>query len=772
VDNTRWPAELNWAIPGTKEFTEKYLSGATVAGQKAVTGCGTAEGGDAWAYTRDFFGSLGAILDAQATATGQPVMALGDTKVPTAPWPGLATDRAVQVGVDPDGAAVFASPGGLLPMPDSGGALANGVGICAHSLARFGTPSAGAPFGFGFYQSPDQYSIDYLMTQLAAQPTPAGTGGTRMVESTRYYQRGHGGGVDGWEFSPLDVTGYCTDPNDPFCLTAAFLRCPAGDGQTEQEAAEITACRTWNANVIILNQYVAMTLLTPGVGVDADGQLDPTEAVANPTGQAPLDAWTGVAAAGKTLTSAVKMFYVTLGAGVLIGGLVAGGLVGLLAAAGVIGAAVVVGSQGLFGAVACGTDLPRCVAAAGSDGLLKSLSLIPDVAASAQVPQMTGPAWRELLGTLGAISVGLLLVFFLISLLVAVITHRPGAIWPALLGLVSWGAVMGLGGVFLTMLVRVRDGVIGMLTGSGGGRSVLEGFTRSVTDSVAAIAADPSPGLLLAGVLCVIGMVLAVVVWLVCWVASQWVPLVVALLVLQTAGLAAPGMPRQWLSRGFSVLWTLLLTPPMVILIWRVGMLGLESNTGYLGLMVGVLVLAGCAFAFLVVPRMLPMGEGGGLGLGAALLSAGSWIAGRASAGGRGNRSRSELNQQQLDAAGDGAGPAGGASGAGGDPGGPDGPSDPGSGSGSSPAGGDPGGGSGPWGQGDPSTGDEPSIQEILAAAGHSPGGPANGHPDPGTGPGPRGQGSDQPAERAEPEANPAQGWRPWVPDEHLAGAP
>ena len=139
------------------------------------------------------------------------------------------------------------------------------------------------------------------------------------------------------------------------------------------------------------------------------------------------------------------------------------------------------------------------------------------------------------------------------------------------------------------------------------------------------------------------------VVWVIVWVSGQWIPLVVALLVLQSAGMAAPGMPRKWLSRGFSVLWTLLLTPVMVLIIWRVGKVGLESNTGYLGLLSGVLVLLACAFSFLIVQRMLPMGEGAGMGIGAAVMSA-SYLAGRASsAARRPGPSREQLAQRQLE---------------------------------------------------------------------------------------------------------------------------
>ena len=60
---------------------------------------------------------------------------------------------------------------------------------------------------------------------------------------------------------------------------------------------------------------------------------------------------------------------------------------------------------------------------------------------------------------------------------------------------------------------------------------------------------------------------------------------------------------------------------------------------------------AGLRVAFLIVQRMLPMGEGTGLGLGAALLTAASWVAGRAPPAGRENPSRDQLNGRQLDTA-------------------------------------------------------------------------------------------------------------------------
>ena len=678
VDNTKWPAALNWVIPGTPEFAARYTAGDTAGGEPVIagTGCTAAHGGDAYRYTLDFFTQLGAILDAQATATGRAVMSLGDQVLPTAPWPGLATDRGTAVLTLGSGEKVMATPGALIPMPAAGAALAGGVGVCADTLKAYGTPAADAPFGFGFYTAPDQGSVDFLTTRLAGQQNlPAAVKGQRVwANPAQFYDPVNGAEnpLRTWEFSPLKVTDYCTDENNPFCLTAAFLRCPAGNGATDAETAAIAACRTWNANVIILNQDIAMTLLEPGVGVPADGELRPLDAAANPGQQAPLDGWTAVAVGGKTLTAAVKMLYVTLGGTALVGGLVAGGIPGLLIAAGVIGVAGLVLSQGIFGAVSCAQDFPKCAAAAGADGLVKTLGLIPDAARSARVPDMTGASMTTLLSTLGGISAALVLVFFLISLLAAVLMRRPSQIWPAFVGVIGWGAAMGLGGAFLTMLIAARTGVLTWLDTDGAG-TVLDGFPASVKGSLTAIAADPTPGLLLVAVLSVVGMILGAIVWVVVWVSGQWVPLVVALLVLQSAGLAAPGMPRKWLSRGFSVLWTLLLTPVLVMIIWRVGKIGLESNTGYLGLLAGVLILSACAFSFLIVQRMLPMGEGTGLGIGAALMTAGSWVAGRASSAGRSGPSREQLAQRQMehgtDQAAHGGDPGSGPTGSG-DPGG------------------------------------------------------------------------------------------------------
>ena len=603
----------------------------------------------------DFFTNLGAILDAQATATGHGVMTIGDKQLPTAPWPGLATDRGTAVLTLGSGEKVLATPGALIPMPVIGRRTGRrGRGLRGHRCRAYGTPAADAPFGFGFYNAPDQGSVDFLMTQrLAEQDLPApATGGppgrTRPSSTTpRPAPRTTPGlGV----LARCRFTDYCTDENNPFCLTAAFLRCPAGDGANDAETAAITACRTWNANVIILNQDIAMTLMTPGGGRPGRrGSRSPGR------GGQPRAAGT----AGRVDRRRGRRQDHPAGRDDVLRQPRGGrtdrrpgrrrhprpadrrrchrrrrpwSL-----------------DQGIFGSVSCAQDFPKCMAAAGADGLVKTLALIPAAAGSTQVPDMTGPSMTTLLSTLGGISAALVLVFFLISLLAAVLMHRPAQIWPAFFGLIGWGAAMGLGGAFLTMLITARGGVMTWLNTDGGAGTVLEGFPASVKQSLTAIAADPTPGLLLAGLLSIVGIALGVVVWVIVWVSGQWIPLVVALLVLQSAGLAAPGMPRKWLSRGFSVLWTLLLTPVMVLIIWRVGKVALESNTGYLGLLGGVLVLLACAFSFLIVQRMLPMGEGGGMGIGAAVMSA-SYLAGRASsAARRPGPSREQLAQRHLE---------------------------------------------------------------------------------------------------------------------------
>ena len=642
MDNTKWPAELNWVIPGTPEFTARYTAGDTAGGEPVIagTGCTAAHGGDAYRYTLDFFTQLGSILDAQATATGHGVMTLGDRQLPTAPWPGLATDRGTAVLTLGSGEKVMATPGALIPMPSSGGALAGGAGVCADTLRAYGTPAADAPFGFGFYNAPDQGSVDFLMTQLAGQQDlPAAVPGestwaTRPSSTTR--STGAENALRTWDFSPLKFTDYCADENNPFCLTAAFLRCPAGDGGDR---------RRGRGDHGLPDLERERDHPEPGHRDDADdpgggcpGRRGSRSRSTRSPAPGSRHRWTGgprSRSAARPSLQAVKMLYVSLGAAALIGGLVAGGIPGLLIAAGVIGVAGLVARSGHLRGGVLRAGLPqmpgrrrrrrvgqnpgvdpggrRVHAGPGHDRPVDDGAVVhpgrhlrrPGAGVLPDLPAGRGadaPARADLARVLRPDRVGR--------------GDGPGRCVP------DHAHHGPRRGDDLAEHRRRRRNRAGGFPGVGEGEPDRDRRGSRRPDCCWPVCCRS------------IGIVLGVVVWVIVWVSGQWIPLVVALLVLQSAGMAAPGMPRKWLSRGFSVLWTLLLTPVMVLIIWRVGKVGLESNTGYLGLLSGVLVLLACAFSFLIVQRMLPMGEGAGMGIGAAMMSAASWVAGRASSAG------------------------------------------------------------------------------------------------------------------------------------------
>ena len=434
MDNTRWPAALNWVIPGTPEFAARYTAGDTAGGEPVIagTGCTAAHGGDAYRYTVDFFTHLGAVLDAQATATGHGVMTLGDQPLPTAPWPGLATDRGTTVGTLGSGEKVMATPGALIPMPASGAALAGGAGVCADTLRAYGTPAADAPFGFGFYTAPDQGSVDFLTTQLAAQQDrPAGVPGeTRLGQPRPVLRPGHRRREPAPHLGFLPAAGHrLLHRREQPVLPDRGV--PALPGRRRRHRH-----RT-GGDHRLPHLERQRDHPQPGHRDDPDhpGGGGPRRRGLRPAAtRSPVPGsrrrWTGgprSRSPGKPSPRSVKMLYVTLGAGALVGGLVAGGIPGLLLAAGVIGVAALVVSQGIFGAVSCAEDFPKCLAAGGADGLVKTLALIPAAAGSTDVPDMTGPSMTALLSTLGGISAALVLVFFLISLLAAAVMQRPGA---------------------------------------------------------------------------------------------------------------------------------------------------------------------------------------------------------------------------------------------------------------------------------------------------------------------------------------------------------
>ncbi|RIJ77968.1 hypothetical protein D1871_04595 [Nakamurella silvestris] len=649
VDNTRWPKALNWVIPGTAEFNAKYMDGKTTASGDSLLGCGKAEGGNPWAYTQDMFENLGTILDAQSTATGSPVMQVLDSPIPTAPWPGLLP-TSVKVGTD-GGVPVVVRPGKLIDFESRTQTIEGSsvFGACGKTFARYGTSNSAAPFGFGFYQSPDQGSIEFFKAEITAQGAPKTSAeGTVPGAYSQYW--GAGNSMSKWNYSPLDYTNYCADEKNLWCATASFLRCPAVNGSTPAEQAAIRACRTWNANVILLNQYVAVTLFSLGVGMPANGR-DLTKgelmsAIGTPGKIAPLDAWISTLIGSKDVLDMLKWVWRGVSAALVAAGFFIGGIPGLLITSGIVILANGIGVEGIFGAVSCATDMPRCVAGAGSDALVKQMSMIPDVAQASTVKSLQTPSWSKLFNTLATISLVMLTVFFMISLIVALVRQRPSLIWESFAGMIEWWVIIGLGGVFLTAFVRLRDQISTMLAGTGGGTSVMEKMTKHVTESLTDIAADKNPGTLLAGIAAFVGTAAGWVVWVVLKLSEYWVPLVIGILILQIGGRSAPGTPKKWMNRGLGVLWALLLIKPVVLLIYRVGMSQVESDTGYAGLFGAVLMLLVAACAPALIGAMFALGSSGKLGLGPAVL--GGLMAGKALGGGRGSASRAGKSSEEI----------------------------------------------------------------------------------------------------------------------------
>lgn len=658
VDNAKWPAALNWVIPGTTEFKAKYMAGTRSLGETALAGCDESAGGDAWGYTTDFFNNFGTILDAEAAATGKPVLALDQTKIKSTPWSGLSQTTVVQVYKKGDGETFYAGPGPLKKFETiilSGGQ----AGPCGNTFKAYGTASADAPFGFGFYQQPDPGSVQALKDYVLGLANPG-----KGQEPPVYYWGGFGDPKDSstadstnpllkWDYNPTKITEACNDPDNIFCLTASYLRCPSGAGSSTAETAAIEACRTWNINVAIMNQYLALTLVKDGL--PTTGKFNIAAALTNQGSQAPLDAWLALAVAGKTVIKGVTALWVTLGATVLIGGLIAGGIPGLLIAAGVIAVAGAVLTQGIFGAVKCAVDFSRCMASATSDSMMKSISLAAQDINSVQVPDMTTKSLAATWNRIAGISLVLVLVFFLLTLVFAAVNLRPSMIWQALGGVVGWGVVIGLGGVFLLMLINLRESASQALASSGTG-SVMSTLGGSVKDSLVGIAADPNPGLLLCAIVGVVGTIAGFLVKIELAISNQWIPLIVGIMLIQAAGLVLPGAPRKWFHRGFVLLWTLLFLKPIVLLVWRIGAATLSGTTGYNGLIAGVLILLSCAFAPSILIGLFHMGFSGRLGLGSALLAGGMTAMGMAAAGSklaggaaaRESRSRSDMNSSQL----------------------------------------------------------------------------------------------------------------------------
>ncbi len=622
IDHSKWPQQLDRFIPGSQAFQDAYVD---PAGDPIGSLCKD-DGGDLWAYTHDFFTHIGSILDAMSKATGKPWLAIDDGGPPivTTPWDADAfadSDRFELVAHD-GGAQVFASPGHLLDFDHS----ASPFGPCTDDFAQFARPDASSPFGFTFYPAPDDGSVEFMRRQVDMQHftlTGGLASGGELADPSQYWdpQWGPDNQLHDWDYSPMAVRSYCTDDANPFCATASFLHCPSTDSTDPLTEQRIVNCRTFNANVMLLNQKLALWLSFKGQ--PAGGGTNLLTGINTPGAQAPLDQWFSWAVDGKRFMKVMHIVLLTLAGALLAGGLIAGGLTGLLIAAGVI----VVGSvamSSIWGVVNCSVDFAKCLAQAGVDSLNSSMGLVMTAASTQQTVNLTdfSPLFDRLAGLAGV----LLLMLFLLTLTVGAITGRIGAIIPAGVGLVQWAITIGLGSAILTALGVLFDNVADVIVG-GNSNDAIDTLAKSVANAGTRLPESVSGGWLLAFVFACVATIAGAIIWLVLTVAPGFVPLAVALMILQSSGLATSGWGRRWIGRGFGILWTILLLRPTIALVADVAKVTALGD-GIRGLIVGSLLLAVAAIAPWWIGRQFPLMREEGFGMGAALVG-GAFMAGR-----------------------------------------------------------------------------------------------------------------------------------------------
>ena len=512
LGTSSWPADLRWAVPGTTEFTSKY------PGTSADAGCGA--GTDIYGYAHDFVLNTGTILGALSTATGRGAMAgfLGGSDsqeqgIPTSPFQTVDPDVTVSRGADswdigrlrdfrdktnPD---VKASGPGTMP--------------CAKDFAAFGKPSTDSPFGFTFYDAPDQGSVDSMILNVGSDQRGGATRTAKDFWTTGAWETGD-------DFKVTDTQHYCSDEINPLCLTAMFLHCP--DPTTTRDATELGAisnCRIFNSNMLILNAHLK-------AAVDSQGADD---------GSA-LHPWALMLSAGRQLADAahkgIVIGLVVLGVAIVAGALVTGGVLAALIAAGVYTVLATGGWDAVWGTVTCSASFDKCLAEGGAKAMASATNMIGTAASNAPMPSLTGA--DTLFDTLAGVSGWIMLILLLLSLVGAVFTGRMGQIIPASVGVLRWGIAMGIGATVLSLAFAASNAASDAIARTGTSGKSIQAFARSITTLVMKIGGADILGWLLVAVLCLVGAVAAVVVWVILTMSYQFIPLAIALMILQMAG--------------------------------------------------------------------------------------------------------------------------------------------------------------------------------------------------------------------------------------------
>lgn len=609
-----WPAHLRFLVPGTDEFNARYQGAkrqqleAPLADDSPAKAARTDpscadKGGDVGLYTVDFTRHLGDILNALQLLPGQDKLGFVTT-----PWPGPPADQA------PDGK----NDGGVMPLPGGGYRYDDDdqqsahlpdpayIRSCAQDLAGFGKADPESPWGFDFYGEPDEGSVDAMHSMLAQIPARTRTvGGHEQLLSGTASWDYIAGYLSKWAYNPAAPMSYCKsgdDPN-PWCITAMFLHCPDVPAASDPSFQAVKDCQQFNANTVLINVAVANWMnLTGQDGRFHDWLLRIHIGDKWPT----IRKWllTGLAVAGGLYIGAAS------------GAIAAFGLRKVLL--GVAAGAALTATDSwdtIWGVVTCSADVGKCLAKAAASGMAQATDLVAQTATKQDLPSLQSAS--SVFNSLAGLSGVVMLILLLLTLCAAVLTGRMGMILPASVGVVRWGIGIGAGSTILTMVwmgsTYAADAIAAAGKPSGSSGSTISQFASGLSQDAIGAGALKIVGWVLVALLCLIGLICAVIVWIVINLSDGFIPLAVALMIVQMSGATGSETAQRWIHRGWGLLWTILLLRPVVTLVAKMATVNAASET-VAGLISGVALLAIAAVAPWLIVAMFPTVASGTVG--------------------------------------------------------------------------------------------------------------------------------------------------------------
>lgn len=659
VDVDKWPAALRWAIPGTDQFKSKYMT------KTADQPCSEEDGGNPYDYVTDYLNHTGEVFQMISHTSGTPVLAITDIG-------GARTDMPELFNLEIPLKDDMAMPPFLIA-PGTAPQAADGKGWCGRDFAQFGVTDPTAPFGFTYYSAPDAGSTKFIDTSVSqlASANP----GYKKYWTNRYE---HG-------FDARNLDSYCSQ-DSPFCLTASFLHCDQRNGD-KPDPSLLSWCQTWNYQVAMYNVRIMEFVRLYGTNsFDESGHLigpmkpldiastamrDTPDPLGEPTTDMAAighDGYLARWAAAMAIPDYIDYLRgfgkaLSIGTAVALGA--AAGIAAFWLGAGLLTALLIGGAVAAFTVFegACDDGWSKCLAQAAAEGMAYQLGAVPEAATSVQLPNMKTSLWKSTFNDVATISLSLLVLLFVMNLIMSLVTGKPVLILRSLLGVLGWTLVLTAGGTILGLVVQARDSATRTLSG---GPGYMAKLTNKMVDAINQLGTDQSfAGWLWVALLCVVALLCGLIVYAVLYISSAWVPLVIAILILQLAGWAAPGLSAsKWFRRGLSVLWSILITPPLMVLLWRVGTTMLGASSAMNTLIVGAVTLLASALAFRAVTGLFSLGVSGRLGIGSATIgSIVGAVAGARAVGGllgggassRPGKSAGEMTNDQLSGASGGA---------------------------------------------------------------------------------------------------------------------